>query len=215
MLDEVLTLSLQKEGAQFSPVDLSDRTDASDIVLVRASIGGDEAAFAEIFDRHKLTVARVVGRFFREKSDIEEFVQQAFVKAYFSLKSFQGREENAFAAWMARIAVNVCYDEFRRRRRTGVEFRVEMSDAETDYLDTIVDARSATPENRMVAAQLVEKLTAGLAEADRIAMVMVYCGEYSIEEVADALGVSRSKLKSRLFRCRQQLKDRFQKLYRH
>jgi RNA polymerase sigma-70 factor, ECF subfamily len=215
MLDEVLTLSLQNEGAKFSRIDLADIADVSDASLVTASIDGSDRAFAEIFDRHKSTVARVIGKFFRERTDVEEFVQQAFVKAYFSLKSFKGSEDGAFAAWMVRIAVNVCYDEFRRRQRKGEQFRVEISDPEMDYLETLADGRQPTPESRMVAAQLVEKLTAGLSEADRVAMVMVYCGEYSLDEVAGALGIGRAKLKSRLFRCRQQLKERFQKLYRY
>ncbi len=213
MLQEVLDINLQTNTRSSAAVDL-DSTSATDEQLVQAVLGGDETAFAVIFERYTRPMTRVVGRFFRERSDIEEFVQQSFTKAYFSLKKYRGGEENSFPAWMTRIAVNVCYDEFRRRGRRGESLVTDLSSDETDYLETVVDGRKPSAEQSLAARQLTEKVLSVLDEQDRIAMTLVYSEDYSLGEVAEAIGISTSNLKSRLFRCRNQIKNRFGHLFK-
>ena len=212
MLDEVLNISLQTK-AQFSAVEFTGEDATSDERLVQAVLDGDESAFETIFDRYRRPMTRVVGRFFRERSDIEEFVQQSFTKAYFSLKKFRGGEDRSFQAWMTRIAVNVCYDEFRRRQRKAENTFSEMSDEENDYVESLVDGRGAPADNTLVAAQLAEKMLASLDADDRMAMTMVYSQDYSLDEAANVIGITTSNLKSRLFRCRNHIRKRFGHLF--
>src|SRR3954447_18811936 len=144
MLDEVLRTTLQSE-AQLGAVSFSDGQPTSDDALVELVLNGDETAFAEIFERYKRHITRTVGRFFSERPEVEEHVQQAFVKAYTSLSRYHGGEENSFAAWITRITVNICYDEFRRRQRRGQSLFAEMTTDEVDYVETIVNERDRTP----------------------------------------------------------------------
>lgn len=211
MLDEVLKTSLQP-NAQFIAVEFTDEVQASDEELVQAVIGGDERAFEMIFERYRRPITRVVGRFFRERSDIEEFVQQSFTKAYFSLKNFRGGE-SSFQAWMTRIAVNVCYDEFRRKQRKGENLFAEMNDEENSYVESIADGKAVTTDNSMIAAQLVDKVLSSLDADDRLAMTLVYSQDYSLDEAARVIGISTSGLKSRLFRCRNHIRKRFGHLF--
>lgn len=213
MLQEVLNISLQTNTR--SQVDvITDVTPATDEQLVQAVLGGDETAFAVIFERYTRPMTRVVSRFFRERSDIEEFVQQSFTKAYFSLKKYRGGEDNSFPAWMTRIAVNVCYDEFRRRGRRSESLVTDLSSDESDYLETVADGGKPSVEQQLTARQLTEKILSVLDEQDRIAMTLVYSEDYSLSEVAEAIGISTSNLKSRLFRCRNQIKSRFGHLFK-
>ena len=212
MYEEVLNINLQSK-AQFSAVVLKDESRVSDEQLVHAVLGGDETAFAEIFERYKRPMTRVVSRFFRDLTDVEECVQQCFTKTYFSLKNYRGGEENSFPAWMTRIAVNVCYDEYRKRGRRSESLFTEMSDAENDYLETVADGRKPSAERSLVASQLSEKVLSGLDPKDRIAMTLVYSEDYTLNEVADAIGITTSNLKSRLFRCRNQIRHRFGHLF--
>lgn len=212
MLEEVLNISLQTK-VQFPAIEFDGQAPATDEMLVQAVIDGDEAAFAEIFERYRRHVTRVVGRFFRDRSDTEEFVQQAFTKAYFSMKHFRGGAEYSLAAWLTRITVNVCYDEFRRRQRRGESLFTEIGEEESDFLESLIDERKRSPESAVVAFQLAEKVLAGLDPKDRIAMTLVYSEDYSLAEVADAIGITSSNLKSRLFRCRNQIKARFGHLF--
>ena len=212
MLNEALTISLQTT-VQIPAITFSDETVMSDDRLVESVLAGDETAFAEIFDRYKLPVTRTVGRFFRDRSEAEEYVQQSFTKAFFSLKKYRGGEDRSFAAWLTRIAVNVCYDEFRRRQRKGESLFSQMGDDEYDFVSTIAEKRHRSPEESLQAAQLAEKMLAGLDAGDRIAMSLVYSEDYSIDEVAKAIGISQSNLKSRLFRCRNHIRKRFGHLF--
>jgi len=212
MLEEVLNINLQRE-AQFPVIVGGDESRASDEHLVQVVIAGDESAFAEIFERYKRPITQTVCRFFRDRSDIEECVQQCFTKAYFSLKNYRGGGDRSFPAWMTRIAVNVCYDEFRRRGRRSESLFTEMSDAENDYLETIADGRKPSVETVLIASQLTEKVLAGLDVKDRLAMTLVYTEDYTLTEVADAIGITTSNLKSRLFRCRNQIRNKFGHLF--
>ncbi|MFT3745367.1 MAG: RNA polymerase sigma factor [Pyrinomonadaceae bacterium] len=211
MLDEVIKTSLQT-NAQFVAIEFKDEVETSDEDLVRAVIAGDERAFETIFERYRRPMTRVVGRFFRERNDIEEFVQQCFTKAYFSLKNFRGGD-SSFQAWMTRIAVNVCYDEFRRKQRKGENLFAEMSDEENNYIETIADGRAVGTDNSMIAAQLADKVLSSLAAEDRLAMTLVYSEDYSLDEAAAVIGISTSGLKSRLFRCRNHIRKRFGHLF--
>ena len=213
MLEEVINISLQRK-AQLPTIEFADEAPLTDERLVQFTLAGDETAFAEIFERYRRPIARVVGRYFRERSEIEEFVQQSFTKAYFSLKAFRGGDERSFAAWMTRIAVNICYDEFRRRGRKGESLFSEMSDAENDYLETIADGREAHADRSLIAAQLAEKVLSTLDPKDRIAMTLVYAEDHSLNEVAEAIGITTSNLKSRLFRCRNQIRAKFGHIFK-
>lgn len=212
MLDEVLKISLQT-NAKILGIEMHDSQMTSDELLVQAVLAGDETAFEQIFDRHRRMITRVVAKFFREKADIEEAVQQAFTKAYFSLDKFRGGE-SPLKSWLARIAVNVCYDEFRRRQRKNESLFAEMSDEETEYVETIADGRAVSADNSLVAEQLIDKIMAGLSAEDRVALALVYSQEYSLDEAANVIGISTSSLKSRLFRCRNQIRKRFGHVFR-
>src|SRR5262245_40949295 len=104
--------SAQKLGV--ATLEARQRTDQE---LVAAVLNGDEARFEELFTRHRAAVARVAARFFPVATKIEEIVQETFAKAYFALNSYSHERGPSFAAWVAQIAINTCYDELRRTRR--------------------------------------------------------------------------------------------------
>ena len=208
MLDEVSKTGLQNE-AKSSAVGFSDESQVTDEQLVRAVLDGDEQSFTEIFERYRKLVTGVVGRFFRDRSEVEEYVQQSFTKTYFSLKNFRGESGTSFPAWITRITVNVCYDEFRRRGRRPESLFTDMeTDGET-FSESISDGGVKDPEHKLVSAQLAEKVLSSLDPKDRIAMTLVYSEDYSLSEAAEIIGISVGNLKSRLFRCRKHIRDRF------
>lgn len=212
MLDEVFKTSLQHE-AKLPPVEISEGSQIADATLVVAVLNGDEQAFAEIFERYKRLVTGAVGRFFRDRSEIEECVQQSFAKTYFSLKDFRGETDNSFPAWITRIAVNVCYDEFRRRGRKPESLFTEIDDG-TGFLESVSDDKTISAETRVISAQLAEKILTTLDPKDRIAMTLVYSQDFSLNDAADIIGITPSNLKTRLFRCRSHIKIRFGHLFK-
>lgn len=199
---------------QSTEVGFADPVRPSDGQLVSAVLNGDERAFEEIFERYRRLVSKTVGKFFRDRNDVEEFVQQSFTKVYLSLSKFKGSNSDSLAPWITRISVNVCYDEFRRRSRNSENLTASFSDNENDHLEMMIEGRPASAEDSVVRSQLAEKVLASLSPKDRIAVTMVYSEDYTLAEAAGALGISTSSLKSRLFRCRSQLKTRFNYLFK-
>lgn len=213
MLDEVINIHL-RSGLHISSAASVDDASWPDDALVQSVLEGDEAAFRLIFERHRRLVTATASRFFRDPDDVMEMVQQSFAKAYFSLSKYRGGEEHSLSAWVTRITVNVCYDEYRRRQRKGLSLFSEIGDDERNYVESILDRRERSPEAKAADGQLAERILSALPPEDRAALVLVYSEEYPLEEAAAMLGISSSSLKSRLFRCRNTIKRRFGHLFR-
>jgi RNA polymerase sigma-70 factor (ECF subfamily) len=186
---------------------VSAQTDAA---LVEAVLAGDETAFKLIFDRYRRLVAHLVSRFFYDRAEIEELMQQSFTKIYFSLDSFQGGREKSFSAWLSKITVNQCYNELRRRKRHPENRFGDLSDEEFIILERHVTKTDSTgAEDSLINRDLSEKLLSKLEAADRLALTLLYAEEMSVEEVSEILGWSPSNVKTRLFRARNYLRSVF------
>ena len=177
MPDGLINISLLTRDTNLA-TDLASGEIANDEVLITAVLEGDEAAFAELFARYKKLVAKVVARFFTDRGEVEEFAQQSFTKAYFSLKNYHGGEERSFPAWLSRISVNVCYDEFRRRQRKGEMLFSALSDEENEFIDKIADGQNQRADDQLISKQLARKVLGLLEPKDRVAVSLVYSDEY-------------------------------------
>jgi len=135
------------------------------------------------------------------------------VKSYLSLSSYTiGR---SFEAWMARIAVNSCYDHLRAQRGRAESFSQD-SDHDEDWLELqmLEGARSrhASEERRRDAAEIADRLLARLPAEDRLVVVLMDRDGFSVKEVADVMGWGPSKVKVRAFRARRALRAAMKRL---
>src|SRR5438046_7232949 len=94
---------------------------------VRATLDGDLAAFDRLVERHWPKVASVVGRFLADPNDVEDTVQETFVRAFEGLRGFRG--EASVRTWLLHIALNVC----RRKRSEFWRRRVHLTDDEAIF----------------------------------------------------------------------------------
>jgi RNA polymerase sigma-70 factor, ECF subfamily len=179
-----------------------------DITLVSASCAGDEIAFELLFERHKRRVALIAGRFFKQREQIEEIVQESFTKAYFALKDFSNEKETSFASWIARIAFNTCYDELRRISRRSENTFSDISKDEVLHLsEKLQDIKSGSDvETKIVARDLANKFLSRLNAEDRLILVLLDAEELSVAEIADITKWSVSKVKVRAHRARTSLR---------
>jgi RNA polymerase sigma-70 factor (ECF subfamily) len=180
----------------------------SDTELVSLARDGDEAAFEELFNRHRRRVALIASRFFRQREQIEEIVQESFTKAYFALSDFSNQQEASFSAWLARIAYNSCYDELRRSKRRQESALSNISEEESEWLTETLSATEVGGdiEDVAVTRDLAEKLLSRLSAEDRLVLVMLDAEERSVSEIADLTGWSVSKVKVRAHRARASLR---------
>ncbi len=180
----------------------------TDDALVSATCAGDETAFAQLFERHRRRVARTAARFFARPEQIEEIVQESFTKAYFALPKFAGAHAASFAAWLAQITVNTCYDELRRAQRRPEQQLDDLSATETHALTAQLRAAAARPdvETALVARDLAGKLLARLSAEDRLVLTLLDAEGLSVAEIAKLVGWSIPKVKVRAHRARAHLR---------
>jgi RNA polymerase sigma-70 factor (ECF subfamily) len=180
----------------------------SDVELVSEVRAGQEAAFEELFKRHRRRVALIASRFFRRREQIEEVVQESFAKAFFALGEFSNRQAESFGAWLARIAFNVCYDELRRLKRRPESSLSELDEDEAAWLRertrASTDARGV--ESDAISRELAAKLLARLSPEDRLVLVMLDVEGLSTAEIAEVMNWSVSKVKVRAHRARAHLR---------
>lgn len=187
----------------------------TDAELVARARAGDEWAFEQLFNRHKRRVALIASRFFRASEQIEEIVQESFMKVYFALENFSSPQETSFASWLARIAFNACYDELRRTKRRPENSAGELSEEDRSGLRERLAGREATgpgTETALIERDLAAKLLSRLRAEDRLVLVMLDVEELSVAEAAALTGWSVSKVKVRAHRARAQLRRVLSKL---
>jgi RNA polymerase sigma-70 factor (ECF subfamily) len=182
--------------------------------LIEASLDGDHDAFETLVRRHSQRVFSIIGSFFRRRDMVEDISQEVFAKAFFSLATFtRGR---SFEAWIAKIAVNACYDHLRaQRRRFEQQMPHETQDeAEWFEIQMLEQARDRheSAERQRDASEIAERLLAKLEPEDRLVVVLIDRDGFSVKEVSDMTGWGQSKVKVRAFRARRVLRAAMKRL---
>jgi len=185
----------------------------TDDALVAAIAAGDDSAFEQLFERYRRHVARVAGRFFAQREQMEEIIQDSFTKAYFALGTYHGTHAASFKAWLTQIAVNSCYDQLRRTRRRP-EQTLDSSDNEGHLFATQLRAMdpASDVERTAVSRDLAQKLLARLSPDDRMVLTLLDVEGFSVAEIADVTKWSVSKVKVRAHRARAHLRKVLRRL---
>ena len=181
-------------------------TEPTDDALVAVAAAGDEAAFEALFNRHRRQVARIAGRFFAQREQIEEIIQDSFTKAYFALGSYHGTHAASFKAWLAQIAINCCYDHLRRARRRPEQGFGDVEESEAQEFAAQMRSPPRDVETELVSRDLAGKLLARLSADDRLVLTLLDMEGFSVAEIAEVTNWSISKVKVRAHRARANLR---------
>jgi RNA polymerase sigma-70 factor (ECF subfamily) len=177
--------------------------------LIAKAQTGDTAAFRSLVERHQRRAFAIALALVRDENDARELVQDAFLRVYKGLGAFQGG--SSFFTWLYRIITNLSIDLIRKPGRQLVdidEARFETdegSEAEFSLLSRVDGSDPAdVVRRREIAARLQVALDA-LPPYHRGVIVMREIEGLSYEEMAQAMGVSKGTIMSRLFHARQKL----------
>jgi RNA polymerase sigma-70 factor (ECF subfamily) len=169
--------------------------------LVRRAQGNDKEAYEELIKRHQQRVFAVAAGILRRHEDIEDIAQQVFVKAYFSLKRFDGRA--AFSTWLYRITLNECWDLLRKKKVRPLLYESDLSEEQAQRVaESESDGARPDIRQRLENQQRVEHLLEGLEERDKLMLILKEVEGFSIEEIAEVLELNANTVKVRLFRAR-------------
>jgi RNA polymerase sigma-70 factor (ECF subfamily) len=183
--------------ADGSRSEVSQEVTSEDRADIQASLDGDEQAFARLVRRYENQVAAQMWRFTRDPTLLEELVQDVFVQAYLSLRSFKGRAP--FLHWIRRIATRVGYRYWKIRDRDEARLAA-LSDL---HIETLQTPERQSPSK---AAELLHTILAQLPPKDRLVLTLMYFEDLSTQEIADRTGWTLTVVKVRAHRARQKMK---------
>lgn len=172
--------------------------------LVLRAQRGDKRAFGLLVDKYQRKLGRLLSRMIRDQSEIEDVVQESFIKAYRALPNFRG--DSAFYTWLYRIGINTAKNYLvSLGRRPTVSTDIEIEDAE-NFEDGNELRTTETPESSMMTkqiAQTVNDTVEGLPEELRTAITLREIEGLSYEEIATIMGCPIGTVRSRIFRARE------------
>jgi RNA polymerase sigma-70 factor (ECF subfamily) len=177
----------------------------NDHSIVRAVLSGDKEAYGALVVRHSHAVFRVAFRITGDEADAEEVVQEAFLRGYQRLETFESRSQ--FGTWIYRIAVNCALNMMTKRKIEATHQIAE--DADPTQQQVQVADTAADPE-RLLLSQEIEALQARamqrLTATERTAFVLRHMEDRSTEEIAAALHIAPNAAKQAVFRAVQKLR---------
>jgi len=178
----------------------------SDAEIVRQVVEGNVNAFELLLKRHQELVLRIAKKHL-PPHDLEETVQDIFVRAYRSLTSFKGSGD--FSHWLSAIAVKTCYDYWRRAYRAKEISLSRLTEGQMQWLAKVMaggpEASGACGSQRE-AREVLDWALAKLSAEDRMVLELIYFDGNTVKEAAELLGWSVSNVKVRSFRSRKKLK---------
>jgi RNA polymerase sigma factor, sigma-70 family len=173
--------------------------------LVRRAQKGDKESFEVLVERHQNRVFAVARGILKRQEDVEDIAQQVFVKAYFSLKRFDQRA--AFSTWLYKITVNECWDLLRKRKARPLVYEADFSEDQSRQFSATEQKAENGPDTseRMAMRQRLDNMLAQLDDRDRAMLILKEVEGFSVEEIADSLGLNANTVKVRLFRARRRI----------
>ena len=179
----------------------------SDEELVEACQAGEASAFDVLVARWEDRIRGAAYRFLGSEEEAKDVAQEAFLKAYRALGSF--KREARFSSWLYQIATNLCRDRLRRRRTRAAVSLEELEETGP----VIVETRPGAHEQlqQLDLARVVRRAVHTLPEEQREVVILKEYQGLTFLEIAQALDVPVSTVKTRLYRGLGQLRLRLER----
>jgi RNA polymerase sigma-70 factor (ECF subfamily) len=181
--------------------------------LIAAVVKGDSSSFEPLVIKYQPRVFATVRRYARRESEVEDIVQEIFLKAFQKLASYRG--EAPFEHWLMRLAVRTCYDFLRAHRRNREMTLSDLTEQEHEWLERFTFDPQAADESAAAARELVQRAMAHLSPAARLVITLLEIEDRSVKEIARLTGWSVPLVKVRAFRARREMRKCLEKMMRN
>ncbi len=178
-----------------------ERTEAE---LIAAVLNGDAASFAPLVQNYSPRVFATARRYARRESEVEDIVQEVWLKAFQKLGGFRG--DAPFEHWLMRLAVHTCYDFLRGHQRNREDSFSELSEVEEDWREHFVSQPGVADEESSAARQLVGRVLEQLSPPARLVITLLEIEDRSVKEISKLTGWSVPLVKVRAFRARAEMR---------
>ncbi|MBO6574288.1 MAG: sigma-70 family RNA polymerase sigma factor [Rhodothermales bacterium] len=188
--------------ARKNPQTTPSQSSEQDRELVAAALSGRQSAYQELMEKYKGALTRHVQRMVRSSTEIDDLVQECFIKAFSALKSYSS--DYAFSTWLYKIATNHTIDYLRKKRLQtfSIDRPIQTKDGEVEYEIPDTDYR---PDRHIVQDQrreLIQEAIDALPPKYHTVIVMRHQQEKSYEEIARELDLPLGTVKAHIFRAR-------------
>ncbi|MFT4708969.1 MAG: RNA polymerase sigma-70 factor (ECF subfamily) [Bacteroidia bacterium] len=181
---------------------------STDTDLVAETLAGQQLSFQLLVERHQGRLFAVVRNYTRNRVEVEDIVQDAFLKAFKRLDSFQ--HQASFSTWLQRIAINTALDFIKRCGRSPIT-AVDDPEIIAERVPQVL-APGARMEREEI-AEITHTVLDELPEIFRTVIVMRELEDRTYQEIADLLEISIGTVESRLYRARARFKDALLRLH--
>jgi RNA polymerase sigma-70 factor (ECF subfamily) len=205
-LEPTASAVVNREDAEASNRETRRSEARYDHGLIERAKRGEAQAFRELVERHQRRALALAIALVRDEQDAREVVQEAFLRVHRSLGSFHG--SSSFFTWLYRIVTNLSIDLMRKPARRETELDAYLDQGEELDAPFLARIEGADPFDAMRRQEIAERIQRGLDELPpyhRGVIVMREVHGMSYEEMAEAMGVSKGTIMSRLFHARQKL----------
>lgn len=176
----------------------------TDEQLVERCRNGEPGAYALLVDRYRTRIFSLILRMVGNREDAEDLAQEAFVRAFQGLHTFDARQR--FSPWLYRIATNHCVSALRRKRLPTLPLTIEGGD---DPYELPLPDLSTEPERRWLDQETrreIHQAILALPERYRVAILLYHMEELSYEEIAQVMEVPLNTVRTFLHRARAMLR---------
>ncbi|MCI0514646.1 sigma-70 family RNA polymerase sigma factor [candidate division KSB1 bacterium] len=182
--------------------------ESTDTNLIERALAGDQQAYAELVNRYRGPVYNLLLRMVKNKEEAEDLVQEAFIKAFHSLASFNA--QFAFSTWLYKIAINNCIDHFRKQKLKLCSIDKPVPSKEGEIKREFPDISLAADRELLDSEKtvMIQEAIDSLPEKYRLSIVYRHQDEKSYEEIADLMEIPLGTVKARIFRAREMLKKK-------
>ncbi|MFA6456989.1 MAG: sigma-70 family RNA polymerase sigma factor [Bacteroidota bacterium] len=188
---------------------------AEDSRNIKKALKGDQVAYRAILKKYHDQVYNLLYRMVHDKDEVEDLTQEAFIKAFNSLKNFN--EEFAFSTWLYKIATNNCIDYIRKKKLATFSIDKPLESKDGEYSFEIPDS-TYEPDKTLIAGQrtrILEEAINALPEKYRQVIIMRHTEDKDYQEIADELKLPLGTVKAHIFRAREILYKRLKKKIHH
>ena len=186
---------------------------AIDQKLVEKAQRGDKKAFGMLVEKYQRRLNRLLSRMVRDQSEIEDIVQDSFIKAYRAINNFRG--DSAFYTWLYRIGINTAKNHLVKLGKRPKA----MNDVEIEDIENFEDAQDLrnleTPESSMMSGQIVAAVNQTIESLpDELKEAISYreMDGLSYEEISDLMNCPIGTVRSRIFRAREVIAEKIKPL---
>ncbi len=170
--------------------------------LVVRALENDQAAYLELMEKYRSALTRHIQRMVRQQEEVDDLVQECFIKAFSALKSYSA--DYAFSTWLYKIATNHTIDFLRKKKLAtmSIDRPIQTKDGEVEY--ELPDT-SYRPDRHIVEDQrrhFIQEAIDQLPPKYNRVIVMRHQQEKSYEEIAKELGLPLGTVKAHIFRAR-------------